>query len=79
MLGAYAEKIAREEFRPAGFGLRLGLKDVELALDAAASQALAMPIASVLRDRFVEAIDAGRGDDDWSSVARHGRGRARGS
>jgi 3-hydroxyisobutyrate dehydrogenase-like beta-hydroxyacid dehydrogenase len=72
-VGAYGEKIAKEDFDPAGFRLALGLKDIGLALHAAEAQAVAMPIASVLRDRFLQAMDLGLEDKDWSAVARAGR------
>jgi 3-hydroxyisobutyrate dehydrogenase-like beta-hydroxyacid dehydrogenase len=67
---AYGRRIANGEFEPAGFSLRLGLKDVHLALDAAEAAALPLPFASVLRDRFLVAIARGLEDQDWSAVAR---------
>jgi 3-hydroxyisobutyrate dehydrogenase-like beta-hydroxyacid dehydrogenase len=73
VLGAYGDKIAREAFEPAGFALRLGEKDVRLVLEAGEAGAVAMPFASVLRDRFLEAIDLGMADVDWSAVAGAGR------
>jgi hypothetical protein len=33
-----------------------------------------MPIASLLRDRFLEAIRLGMRDIDWSAMARASRG-----
>jgi len=66
----YGRAIAEENFEPAGFGLRLGLKDVRLALATAEECAAPMPIASLLRDHFLDAIAHGQGEMDWSSVAR---------
>ncbi len=65
----YGKLIVNRKFEPAGFRLRLGLKDVELALSAARSVEVPMPVASLLRDRALAAINKGRGEWDWSSVS----------
>ena len=75
VVAAYGERIAKDAFMPAGFRLRLGLKDIHLALEAAEARALAMPIGSVVRDRFLEAMDLGMQDVDWSAVARAARSK----
>jgi 3-hydroxyisobutyrate dehydrogenase-like beta-hydroxyacid dehydrogenase len=66
----YGRLIADEKFEPAGFALRLGLKDARLVLEAAEQLAAPMPLASLIRDRFVSAMAHGQADLDWSSVAR---------
>jgi 3-hydroxyisobutyrate dehydrogenase-like beta-hydroxyacid dehydrogenase len=66
----YGRAIAEDKFEPAGFGLRLGLKDVRLALAAAEECDAPMPIASLLRDHFLDALAHGQGELDWSSIAR---------
>ncbi|HEY1950929.1 MAG TPA: NAD(P)-dependent oxidoreductase [Bryobacteraceae bacterium] len=65
----YGGAIAGGVFEPAGFALKLGLKDVGLVLDAAKELAVPMPFASVLRDQCLSAIANGQGEMDWSSVA----------
>lgn len=70
VIGAYGRRIAEDEFEPAGFRLALGAKDVRLAVETGERAAVPMPLASVLRDRFVAAIAEGFGDDDWSAVGR---------
>lgn len=70
VLAAYGKRIAEGHFEPAGFRLPLGLKDVRLALEAGEAEALPMPFASVLRERFVVAIARGLEDKDWSAFAR---------
>ncbi|HEY3936665.1 MAG TPA: NAD(P)-dependent oxidoreductase [Bryobacteraceae bacterium] len=65
----YGGLIANEKFTPAGFRLRLGLKDVRLALEAAEELGSPMPFASVLRDHFISALANGQEQLDWSSVA----------
>ncbi len=65
----YGDIIARKAFEPAGFKLPLGLKDVRLALAAGEGKDTPLPIASLLRDAFLEAIAAGDADKDWSALA----------
>lgn len=65
----YGRLIAEQRYTPAGFALTLGLKDVRLALQAGEAAHVPLPFASVLRDRFLEAIAAGQSDHDWSSIA----------
>lgn len=69
-LAAYGKRIAEARFEPAGFQVKLGLKDLDLVLGAAEAQALPMPTASVLHDRFLVALAQGLEDKDWSAIAR---------
>jgi 3-hydroxyisobutyrate dehydrogenase len=55
------------EFAP-GFALRLGLKDVDLALDAVRETNLELPITAAVAQRFEQAVADGHGDEDVSSV-----------
>ena len=64
----YGRSIANGVHEP-GFKLSLGLKDVDLALDAAASKGLEVPAAGVVRGRMSEAVAIGLGDRDWSVFA----------
>ena len=66
----YGRIIADEKFEPAGFALKLGLKDMRLALETAQECASPMPVASLLRDHFLSAVALGQAEADWSSVAR---------
>ncbi len=66
----YGSIIAEERFDPAGFALRLGLKDVRLVLETALECASPMPVASLVRDRLISALAHGQADQDWSSLAR---------
>jgi 3-hydroxyisobutyrate dehydrogenase-like beta-hydroxyacid dehydrogenase len=69
----YGRIIADEKFEPAGFALKLGLKDMRLVLETAFECASPMPIASLLRDRLLDAVGHGQSEKDWSSVANWGR------
>lgn len=64
----YGRLIVEQRFEPAGFALRLGLKDVRLALAAADGAAVPMALASVLHDRYLSAANAGLGDADWAAL-----------
>lgn len=65
----YSAIIAEGRFSPPGFKLPLGLKDVRLTLQAAEARDVPLPIASLLRDHFIEAMAQGDGDKDWSALA----------
>jgi 3-hydroxyisobutyrate dehydrogenase-like beta-hydroxyacid dehydrogenase len=64
----YGSLIAREEFEPAGFAAELGAKDIRLVLAAAEYLQTPLPIASLLRDRFLTLLANGGGSLDWSAV-----------
>ena len=66
----YGGLIADERYEPAGFKMRLGLKDVRLMQAAADSAEVPMPILSVVHDNALAAIGRGMEDLDWSSLAR---------
>lgn len=65
----YGGLIAEEKFTPAGFAATLGLKDVCLALAAAETLQVPMPLASLLRDRFLALLAQGGERLDWSAIA----------
>ncbi|OBH10179.1 NAD(P)-dependent oxidoreductase [Mycobacterium sp. E3247] len=65
----YGGLIARREFEPAGFAAELGLKDVRLALAAGEQLQVPLPVASLLRDRFLALVASGGGHLDWSALA----------
>ena len=70
VMSNYGRIIAQEQFEPAGFALKLGLKDVRLALAAAEECAAPMPLASLVHDHLLSALAHGQGDMDWSSMAQ---------
>jgi 3-hydroxyisobutyrate dehydrogenase-like beta-hydroxyacid dehydrogenase len=67
---SYGGIIADEKYEPAGFKMALGFKDVRLTLNAAESLQVPMPIASLVRDRFISGLARGEGDSDWAALAR---------
>ena len=64
----YGGMIVERKFEPAGFAAPLGLKDIKLALAAADELRVPLPIASLLRDRFLTLLAQGRDDLDWSAI-----------
>src|SRR5213080_815312 len=66
----YGKLIAEERYEPAGFKLKYGLKDVRLALGAADEVAAPLPLASLIRDRYLSGVARGWGDIDWAGLAR---------
>ncbi len=63
--GEYCVNRSTETLLP----MHLGLKDVSLALDAAAELDLPMPNGDLLADRMREAIAEGWGERDWAALA----------
>jgi 3-hydroxyisobutyrate dehydrogenase-like beta-hydroxyacid dehydrogenase len=66
----YGGLIARQQFRPAGFAAPLGEKDIRLALAAAETLRVPMPLASLLHDRLLALIARGGEELDWSAIGK---------
>lgn len=64
----YGTLLADAKFEPAGFAAPLGLKDIELALAAGQELRVPLPIASLLRDRFLTLLANGGDNLDWSAI-----------
>lgn len=64
----YGDQIIGGKFEPAGFAANLGLKDIGLALVAAEDLRVPMPLASMLRDRFLTLLAHGGDNLDWSAI-----------
>jgi 3-hydroxyisobutyrate dehydrogenase-like beta-hydroxyacid dehydrogenase len=65
----YGGRIAAGQYRPAGFAVPLGLKDVELALEAAHDLQAPLPAAGLTRVHLIGALARGRADWDWGALA----------
>lgn len=64
----YGKQIAERRYRPAGFKLPLGLKDMRLVAQAAERVGVPMPVADLLKNRLVESMSKGRSDLDWTAI-----------
>lgn len=69
----YGAMIADGTFEPAGFAASLGQKDIRLVLAAAETLAVPLPLASLLRDRFLALIAQGGQSLDWSAIGNLAR------
>jgi 3-hydroxyisobutyrate dehydrogenase-like beta-hydroxyacid dehydrogenase len=66
----YGGLIVDQQFEPAGFAALLGHKDIRLALAAADDLRVPLPLASLLRDRFLALLAHGGEKLDWSAIGR---------
>lgn len=66
----YGKMIVEENWDSYGATAVIGLKDAELALEAAASADVPLPSAYIWRDHLIKAIERGEGALDWAVMAR---------
>ena len=66
----YGRMIVDKAYEPT-FALKLGLKDVELALKAAKDTRVPMPMARLLRKQHLAAIAHGYGEQDWAALGEY--------
>lgn len=66
----YGSLLVEEQFEPAGFAAPLGQKDIRLVLAAAEALRVPLPVASLLRDRFLTLLAHGGDSLDWSALGR---------
>jgi 3-hydroxyisobutyrate dehydrogenase-like beta-hydroxyacid dehydrogenase len=64
----YGQNIVNDSFEP-GFTLSLGLKDINLAIEAAHCVNLELPAADAVRANMMAAVARGLGHKDWSIFA----------
>lgn len=65
----YGGLIAGGKFEPAGFAAPLGQKDIRLTLAAAEDLAVPLPLANLLRDRFLALLARDGHELDWSAIS----------
>ena len=64
----YGGLLAEGRFQPAAFAAPLGFKDIRLALQAAESLRVPMPLGSLLHDRFLRLLAQGGDSLDWAAI-----------
>ena len=64
----YGKIIVEKNYKPAGFTSQLGLKDTKLALQLAAESNTPLPIADLVRNRFLINHNRSRNEWDWTSI-----------
>ena len=65
----YGKLIVDQAWTPAQFSMPLGVKDVELALSTAREAGMDLPSGNLIRKHLLEAIAAGRAEQDWAALA----------
>jgi 3-hydroxyisobutyrate dehydrogenase-like beta-hydroxyacid dehydrogenase len=66
----YGGLIVEGKFEPPGFAAPLGQKDIRLALAAADTLRVPMPLAGLIRDRFLTLLAHGGETLDWSAIGQ---------
>ncbi|MCU1338945.1 MAG: 3-hydroxyisobutyrate dehydrogenase [Bryobacterales bacterium] len=69
----YGNRIIEKRYEPAGFSMRLGFKDVRLAMQSAIEETVPMPLTGLLSDHYLHALAHGHGELDWSAIAEVSR------
>lgn len=64
----YGGMLVERRFTPAGFAAPLGQKDVRLVLGAAEDLKVPLPLASLVRDRFLRLMAQGGEQLDWAAI-----------
>lgn len=64
----YGRILAGRSYRPAGFRLPLGMKDVKLVQGAAEEARVPMALADLLHARLLSSLAKGREDFDWTAI-----------
>jgi 3-hydroxyisobutyrate dehydrogenase-like beta-hydroxyacid dehydrogenase len=72
----YGAAIANQRYEPAGFKLKLTLKDLRLVLAAADEAGAPMPLADVVLESLLEAVAHGDGERDLAVLAKVSMRRA---
>ena len=65
----YGKMIVEQAWQPAQFAMPLGVKDVDLALLTGKELGVPLPSAEMIRKHLLEAIAAGRAEQDWAALA----------
>ena len=64
----YSNILLKEMFQPAGFALKLGLKDMNLVMQQSTEVNAEMPIGKLMKQRLHECLEIGLGDHDWTAM-----------
>ena len=66
----YGGAIVERRYEPAGFAVPLALKDTKLALAAASEVDISLPLADLIRDRFIIALSRGWEELDMAALGK---------
>ncbi len=65
----YGNILLKKAYQPAGFSLRLGLKDVNLMLEQASSVDAKLPFGKLLQKQLKDSVENELGEHDWTAIA----------
>ena len=65
----YGALLLNARFQPAAFSMNLGLKDLKLVKEQAASVNTTMPVGNTVAHQLQTAVNQGMGEYDWTAVA----------
>jgi 3-hydroxyisobutyrate dehydrogenase-like beta-hydroxyacid dehydrogenase len=65
----YGNILLKEAYQPAGFSLRLGLKDVNLVLEQASSVNAKMPFGKIVHKQLKDSMENELAEYDWTAIA----------
>lgn len=65
----YGNLLLNKTYQPAAFTLKLGLKDVNLVLQQAATAGADMPLGELVKKQLNACISEGFGEYDWTAIA----------
>jgi 3-hydroxyisobutyrate dehydrogenase-like beta-hydroxyacid dehydrogenase len=66
----YGNLMAEKTWEPAGFRMKLGLKDVRLVLKESDRLEVSLPLADLVHSGFISGIHRGYGELDWSALLK---------
>lgn len=65
----YGNSLLKEAFLPAGFTLKLGLKDVNLINEQASAVGVQLPFGKKVQELMNQCVEQGLGEHDWTAIA----------
>jgi len=65
----YGNILLKKAYQPAGFSLRLGLKDVNLMVEQASAVNANIPFGKMLQRRLKDGVENGLAEYDWTAIA----------
>ncbi len=68
----YGNIILKQQFEPAAFTARLGLKDLNLVLQQASAANHSMPVANLVQKHLQTLVNNGNSEIDWCAVSKGG-------
>ncbi len=71
----YSKIILNQQFEPAAFTAKLGLKDLNLVLQQGDAAKQALPLADLLKEHLTQLVNDGKGAIDWSAVSQGAKKR----